>query len=522
MTKSNLKFVNFHGHDTFSIFDGLGYPEEHVDFAYSNGLQGTAFTNHGNMNSLSYAYQKAMKMKKDGVTDFRILYGVEAYIHPSIEQWQLDRDKIKEDAKAAKDVDEEVGLVVEDEKETKKGIRSVLNKRSHLVLVAQNQTGLNNLYRLVSDSYRGDNFYRFPRMDYKNLKKYSEGIIASSACLGGPIANDYWANKDKGEAAIMAAMQETVQSLMDVFGDRFYGELQWANYAEQHVVNKYVIELSKQFGFKLISTCDSHFPSPDMWKDREIYKMLGWMSKSDVSLSSLPSNLEEMEYQLYPKNGDELFSFYRKFSKQQGFSYDDDMIAESIERTYDVMQNRIENFIPDTSIQLPSFVVPEGQTADSALAKITVEKLRSSGLYKDKDYVDRLKEELYTIKDRGFSKYFLTMKTISDKVSSNQLVGAGRGSGAGSLVSYLCGITQVDPIKYKLQFSRFIRNGPPVGEIVDGPQDGTRKISQAVKIKVSGKEIFLPPEASIKICRDEKELFITAKNLKEGDILLNF
>jgi len=113
--------------------------------------------------------------------------------------------------------------------------------------------------------------------------------------------------------------------------------------------------------------------------------------------------------------------------------------------------------MPDTSVKLPSFVIPEGETADSALAKFAVDALKNTGLYKDNEYISRLKEELYTIKDRGFSKYFLTMKKISDKVSDQQLVGSGRGSGAGSLVSYLLGITQVDPIKYKLQFSRFIR-----------------------------------------------------------------
>ncbi len=517
--KPSIPFVNFHSHDTFSIFDGLGFPEDHINFAYENGLEGIAFTNHGNMNSLSYAHAKDKKMKAEG-KDFRVMYGIEAYIHPSIEQWKRDCDKIKENAKAAKEIDDDVGLVVENEAETKKGIKSILNHRSHLVMVAQNQTGLNNLYRLVSESYRGDNFYRFPRMDYELLKKHSEGIIASSACLGGPLANDYWANRENGEAAVISAMEKTVQSLMDVFGDRFYGELQWGNYAEQHIVNQYVIKLSKQFGFQLISTCDSHFPRPDMWKDREIYKMLGWMSKSDTNIDCLPSSLEEMEYQLYPKNGDELFSHYRRFSKEQGFQYDDNLILESIERTSDILKNRIDKFSIDTSIQLPSFVTQQGESPDQTLAKITIEAMKKTGLYKKKEYVDRLKEELFTIKDRGFSTYFLTMKKIVDDSKSNQLCGGGRGSGAGSLVSYLLNITEADPIKYKLQFSRFIRNGPPVGEIVEKPETGTRKVSQIVKIKAEGKEILLSPDTSVKIIRDSKEMYVPARNLKNTDILV--
>jgi len=456
--KPSIPFANLHGHSTYSIFDGLGYPDEHIDFGFSNGLEGMAFTDHGNMNGFSHAFTKDKKMKSEG-KPFKVIYGVEAYVHPSIEDWKLEREKHKADAKLSKQVDEDVGLVVEDENDSKKVIKSILNQRSHLVLTAQNQEGLNNLFKLVSQSYRGDNFYRFPRMDYKLLREHSAGIIASTACIGGVLGNDYWRNRDLGDAAVLGAMEKTVESMMDIFGDRFYGELQWANYTEQNIINQHIIELSKVYGFQLIITCDSHFPSPDMWKDREIYKMIGWMGKKDDGnkIDALPSTLEEMEYQLYPKNGDELFASYRNFAQRLGFSYDDRLVEESIARTADIARNRISNYTPDTSIKLPSFVVPEGETADTALAKFAVQELKNSELYKDQVYIDRLKEELHIIKDRGFSKYFLTMRNISDKAKQHQLCAAGRGSGAGSLVSYLLNITEVDPIKYKLQFSRFIR-----------------------------------------------------------------
>jgi len=252
--------------------------------------------------------------------------------------------------------------------------------------------------------------------------------------------------------------------------------------------------------------------------------MLGWMGKrkDEIKIDALPKSLEEMEYQLYPKNGDELYASYRKFSNDLGFSYDDKLVEESIWRTSDILKNRIENYTPDTTIKLPSFVVPEGETADSALAKLAVTNLKNSGLYKDQEYVDRLKEELHTIKDRGFSKYFLTMKTITDRAKDTQICGAGRGSGAGSLVSYLLNITEVDPIKYKLQFSRFIRRGPPVGEIVEDQKEGNRKISQVVKINVDGKNILLTPDASIKVSRGGKEIILNAKSLKSGDNILSF
>jgi len=456
--KPSIPFANLHGHSTYSVFDGMGYPDEHIDFGFSNGLEGMAFTEHGNMNSFSHAFTKSKKMKDEG-KDFKIIYGIEAYIHPDIEAWKTDRETHRADAKLAKQINDDVDLVVEDENESKRVIKNSLNQRSHLVLTAQNQEGLNNLFKMVSESYRGDNFYRFPRIDYSLLKRHNSGIIASTACIGGILGNDYWRNRDLGPNAVREAMAKTIEVMMDIFGDRFYGELQWANYAEQHIINQHIIELSKVYGFKLISTCDAHFPNPELWKDREIYKMIGWMGKKDEGnkIDALPSTIEEMEYQLYPKNGDELFASYRTYSSALGFTYDDRLVEESIARTADIARNRITNYVPDAGIKLPSFVVPEGETADTALAKLSVEALKSSGLYKDQVYIDRLREELHTIKDRGFSKYFLTMKTITDKAKANQICGSGRGSGAGSLVSYLLNITEVNPIKYNLQFSRFIR-----------------------------------------------------------------
>ena len=109
------------------------------------------------------------------------------------------------------------------------------------------------------------------------------------------------------------------------------------------------------------------------------------------------------------------------------------------------------------SVRLPEFVVPEGKNAVQALTEMCLKGIKDFGLHKNKEYVERLKDELTVIKDRGFAKYFLTMKAVSDTSRQMQLCGAGRGSAAGSLISYVLNITQVDPIKYGLQFERFIR-----------------------------------------------------------------
>jgi len=177
-----IKFVGLHAHSCFSVFDGLGYPNEHMDFAWENGMDALALTDHGSANGLSYQVLHAKKMKEQG-KDFKPIFGVEAYFHPSIEEWKEQKEEIEKNKKTK--AKEEVTLTVEDEAASKKAEKNILNKRRHLVLLAQNQTGLNNIFTLISKSYKGDNYYRYPRLDYKLLEEYNEGIIASSACLGG-------------------------------------------------------------------------------------------------------------------------------------------------------------------------------------------------------------------------------------------------------------------------------------------------------------------------------------------------
>ena len=132
-------------------------------------------------------------------------------------------------------------------------------------------------------------------------------------------------------------------------------------------------------------------------------------------------------------------------------------MRQSLENTHHIAFNRIEEFYPDTTVRLPDFVVPDGTTASDELNRLSVEGLKSLDLHGNDEYVKRLKKELHIIDDRGFAKYFLTMKAVSDEASEVQLVGAGRGSAAGSLVAYVLGITGIDPIKYGLLFSRFLR-----------------------------------------------------------------
>ena len=456
----DLKFVGLHAHSGVgSPFDGFGYPQEHMDYAYKNGCEALALTDHGNMNGFAYQVLHAKKMLKEG-KNFKPIFGVEAYFIKDVEAWREQYEQHKLDKKKAKQLDnDQSGTNVENEGETKSKGSSNINRTRHLILLAKNQKGLNNIFKLVSESYSEKYFYRKPRIDFKLLKKYSEGVLASSACLGGVYAGCYWENREDGEEAVLRAMREVTAKMVDIFGTNWYGELQWNNIPEQHELNKYVIKMHEEFDITLISTADSHYPNPTAWKDRELYKRLGWLGKGKPEWldMTLPTSAEEIGYELYPKNGNQMWQSYKKYSELCDTIYDDEMVKQSIEETHNIAFNIVERFTPDNTVRLPDFVVPAGISADDYLKKLSHDGLNKLGKIKP-NYISRLETELKVIADRGFSKYFLTMKAITDKTNEIQLSGPGRGSAAGSLVAYSLGITQVDPIRYGLLFSRFLRS----------------------------------------------------------------
>jgi len=455
------QFVNLHGHSCFSLFDGFGFPQEHMDFAYENGSRALALTDHGSMNGLSYQLLRAKEMKAEG-KDFKPIFGVEAYYIDSLEEWQTLRNEIAEDKKRAKEIDKsDSAMVVEDEQRNDK--RALARKR-HIVLLAQNQKGLENIYEMISKSYSGDYFYRKPRIDWELLKKHQEGVIVATACLGGIAAGSMWKHQEDGEEAIVEDMIGNLTKFRDTFGDRFYAELQWNNIPEQHLLNRCLIKVAKQLDIQLISTCDSHYPTPDAWKDREVYKRLGWLGKMPAWMDdNIPESVEEIGYELYPKNAQEMYESYRRYSNDLDLTYDDDMVIESITNTAKIAFEQIEDFLPDTSVQLPSFIVPNGVNADDHLKEIAEAALRLYLRGTDKTtkrhYRKRLEEELDVIASQKFSEYFLATQAITDFSWAYTFVGPARGSAAGSLLAFLLKITQIDPMKWGLPFERFLTRG---------------------------------------------------------------
>ena len=478
MDIKNINFVNLHAHSGVgSPFDGFGYPQDHMEYAYSNGCKALALTDHGNMNGFAYQVLHAKKMKEEG-KDFKPIFGVEAYFIEDVVDWKEKYEQAKLDKKKAKQLDDsKSGINIESAGESKSAGRSELNRSRHIVLIAMNQTGLNNIFKMVTESHKGDYFYRKPRIDFALLEKYGEGVIASSACLGGIYAGAYWSKQEDGRDAVLTEMRRLTKRFMEVMGNRWYGELQWNRVPQQHALNQFVIQMHEEFGIKLISTADSHYPTPEAWKDRELYKRLGWLGRSKPEWldMELPTEIQELECELYPKNAEQMWESYQRFSEECGIEYDDNVVFESIKETETIGFERIEDFLPDNTVRLPNFVVPAGYTDDQYLEHLTRKKMTYSKHQNDKVYRDRLMQELKVISDRGFSKYFLTMAAISDKACQMMLAGPGRGSAAGSLVAYLLGITQVDPIKYGLLFSRFLRadakDYPDIDYDVANPMD---------------------------------------------------
>ena len=505
------RFVGLHAHDGFSTFDGLGYPQEHIDYIINNGMDAWALTNHGHMNSFCHAYLHTQKINKAGA-NFKFIPGCEMYVHPDLEAWHLDyeirkaakkgdqqalmrlreeREKLVTPLIARVDGDDEIldvstnpaALTIENEEESKSGkFYDPIKRRHHLVVLPKTSVGLQRLFHLVSRGYL-EGFYRFPRIDYRMLKEAAKGghLMVSTACIGGPMAYEVFRHLQEIEFDGLHAslMNDHVlkQKMMTGVGNAYAGladavgkenvclELQFNKLPAQHLVNRALIEFAAQEGLQeqLIVTCDSHYSDPEHWKEREIYRKLGWLNYKDFDPDQLPKSKEDLKCELYPKNAQQVWDTYLNTKADHDF-YDDQYIKDAIERTHDIAHHVIDDIHPDKSMKLPSYVVPEGLSENRALLDVCKEGLVWRGLEAKPEYIDRLKLELGVIRQKDFSKYFLTMKAIMDIARENMLIGPGRGSAAGSLVAYVLGITNVDPLEYGLLFERFLsiyRQGAP-------------------------------------------------------------
>lgn len=426
-----------------------------------------ALTDHGNGNGLAHARAHFNKMKKAG-KKYRQLYGVEFYFVPSLLDWRRDYEAHMAKARADRtgkkmqettdiNADDEQGLVIENEDETKtiELDSDEWKRRYHLVVIAKNEVGLKNLFRLVKRSFK-EGFYRFPRIDFEMLREHSEGLHVSTACLGGIFSNRVLRGSMQGVSD--AVIQRELLNLADRFVDvlqpgAFNLEIQFNNLAPQHTVNRHLIDLAVKTGIPLVATADSHYPDPDKWQARELYKRLAWMGK-DIN-QPLPER-DQLKCELYPKNASQMWNEYLKNRELYPFYEEhDERVRDAIERTHDIAWNDCEDTWTDTRAKLPKFDTQE-KTAFKQLEDLVWQSLRDHGLDKDQEYVERLEYELSDIEHLGHASYFLTMNMIFHRAKERTLLGPGRGSAPGSLVNYLLGITQIDPLPYKLLWSRFL------------------------------------------------------------------
>jgi len=493
----NLDFVNLHGHSSYSLGDAVGYPKNIVDYVLSNEMNATALTDHGNMNGLADFYLYSKEINKGG-NKFKPIYGIEAYFHPDLNQWKIDLNESRAQKKVK---EQEATQLVENESESKDySSRSNPHnprRRHHLILLAQNETGLKNLYQLVYKANK-DGYYFFPRIDFNDLKEHNEGLIATSACVAGHPNWIVLNNQDKDEEFVLNELENMYDRYIDIFGkDRYFLELQFNSLDVQHITNKYFMKFAQRTGANLVSTADFHYFSPDVWKAREVLRQCSWAYDENFDLNKMSE--EDLKCLLYPKNAEQMWSDYKSYGEGYDF-YDDEVIATSINNSAIIGKELINYVNPDTSPKLTQISIDGFNTSFHKLLTQCRDSLVEKGFHDNEVYVERLKKELVMIKDKEIENYFLAMKEMMDLANEHMFVGPARGSAAGSLVCYLLGITQVDPIKYNLLFERFLNEGRDAGELPDIDVDvEDRDILMELFYEKYGKDSVFPISTNMRL-----------------------
>ncbi|HOR85675.1 MAG TPA: DNA polymerase III subunit alpha [Bacillota bacterium] len=385
-------FVHLHVHTEYSLLDGAGKIEELVAKAKELGMESIAITDHGVMYGVVDFYKQA---KKHGV---KPIIGCEVYVAP---RTMGDRDP-KLDA-----------------------------GQYHMVLLAENEEGYNNLIKLVSMGFT-EGFYYKPRVDIETLRKYSKGIIALSACLAGAIPENIV--NGNYEAAKAAALLYN-----DVFGEgNFYLELQDHGIKEQSLVNQEVIRLSRETGIPLVATNDVHYVKKE---DAAVQDILLCIQTGKTVLEEDRLKFQGQEF--YLKSQEDMYELFK-------------YIPEALENTEKIAEKCSLDF-SFGQVHLPVFDVPEGYTSDTYIRKLCYDGLKKKYGGITDELKDRAEHELSVITSMGYSDYYLIVWDYVKFAKDNGImVGPGRGSGAGSLVAYCLGITNIDPIKYNLIFERFL------------------------------------------------------------------
>ena len=412
-----MNYAGLHVHTHYSLFDGIATPEEYLSRAVDLKMPALAITDHGTLSGHREFYRTA---KSKGI---KPILGLEGYMCADISD---TRDKSEREGQQ--------DLVY-----------------NHIILLAKNQIGLDNLNKISELSWT-DGFFKKPRFDFEILEKYREGIIVTSACPSSVIVKALEENE-------FAIAKKNIKWFKNNFGNDYYIEVMPHNTPE---INKSLIELADEFEIKVVVTPDCHH-SDTSQKEIQEFKLLmnthGKVNKeATYEKSKKKTNMMERLDYLY---GEDRQITFNKFDIHL-LSYDEIKLAmekQGIDRP-DIYSNTLllADTVEDYDIQDGLDLLPvQYKSPDNELEKIAFEGLELKGLQDNKEYVDRLHEELEIIKNKKFAPYFLVVQSmIAWAKKEGIMVGPGRGSSAGSLVCFTLGITDIDPIKYGLLFFRFI------------------------------------------------------------------
>ena len=387
-----MSFTHLHVHTEYSLLDGSSKIKELVARAKELGMDSLAITDHGVMYGAIDFYRACLA---EGI---KPIIGCEVYVAPNsrFDRGQADNERYY-----------------------------------HLVLLAENDLGYHNLMKIVSRGFT-EGFYYKPRVDYEVLEMFHEGVIALSACLAGEVA--FQLRKSQYEEAKASAIR-----LRDIFGENnFFLELQDHGIPEQKSVNQGILRLNQETGIPMVATNDIHYIYAEDAKAHDILLCIQTQKKV--------TDENRMRYeggQYYCKSEDEMRAL---------FPY----AQEAIDNTHKIAE-RCHIEIEFGHYKLPVFPVPDGYTAWDYLQKLCYEGLERRYPNPAQELKERLEYELETIHSMGFVDYFLIVSDFIKYAKDNGIpVGPGRGSAAGSIVSYCLEITNIDPLKYSLLFERFL------------------------------------------------------------------
>jgi len=392
-------FVHLHNHTDFSLLDAAQSVDQMCNRLTDLKMDTIAVTEHGNLFSMIPFYKKALKQ------GIKPILGCEIYVSVGDHTERM----LNKDPKGRK------------------------WNYHHLVLLCMNETGYKNLMKLVSIGYL-EGFYYRPRVDKQLLKKYGEGLIATSACLAGEVT--HYASIGDYDKAKNAAIEYS-----EIFPNRFYLELQNHDIPEEKQAHIILKKLSSELDIPLVCTNDCHYAYEDHWQAHDILFCLGTgKNRNDKN------RLRYEPRKFYIKSADEMWDLFKDY-------------PDALENTVKIAEQcNVE--IPMGNYHLPRFPIPadsNSSSADDYLKTLCQEGLRKRYSHITPEIQNRLNYELSVIKKMGFAGYFLITMDFVKYAKTNLIpVGPGRGSAAGSIVAYTTGITDVDPIKYNLLFERFL------------------------------------------------------------------